>query len=132
MNTTKATILAGSAANLVARIIGVDGTPITQDDIHSVHIDVFNIDEQIQVIDTIVLTAADCVFNSYQTGPLWIDDGIGYNFNHLMSGIAWFDPNITYAVVATFYPTVGDAFAFKHVWEVFAEDTGMVEDVSPS
>lgn len=121
---TKATVIVGSSAILLARIIGLDGTPITSDDIDTIDVDVYSLDPKEQIGDTLHPDKTTAI-TDLTTGPVWIVDPTGYDFSYLMSGDSWPITGV-YSVVATFYPTDGDQYAFKHIWQVTAETDNAV------
>jgi len=76
-------------ATLMARVVGADGSNITQSDITSAKYSIYLLDDQDPDSRTAVsghsavdLTVSAVIFKSLQTDSLWDQDGTGYNFRH--------------------------------------------------
>ncbi len=79
------------SATLMARIVGAAGANIRRSDVAAVRYTVFLLDDQDPDARTAitghvdaVLAAADVVFDSLQTDPIWTVDAVGYNFRHVL------------------------------------------------
>ena len=112
-----------SAVSLMARVAGNDGTYITQSDIGSIALSVFDIsgDEPVAVtgFNGKALTVAEIVFDSLQNGSRWARDATGYNFRHLLPAEAV--PNAgNYRVEYVFTPTAGPSQSFPVVFDLVA------------
>ena len=85
------TAFKNGSVTLLARIVGQGGVNILPGDIDAIQYTVYLLDDQDADSRTAVtghaavsLTAADVIFSTLQTDPMWTVDAIGYNFRHVL------------------------------------------------
>ncbi len=109
---------------LMARVIGSDGSNITQSSVTAVTYAVYELDEYGDKVKEITapagLTVSDVVFNSLQTNAHWDADSTGYNFRHDLPAASLPEAK-TYQVEYRFTPA-GGGDAFPVVWHVEAAE----------
>lgn len=93
-------VFAGGVAVLLSRVVGLDGTPITQASLSSITLDVWpDGHPDVFTIDSEDIPVADVVFDTLQTNdPRWTGDDEGYNFAHQIAADAFPDPGKRYIV----------------------------------
>lgn len=105
----------------MARMIGVDGSNITQISISTINCKVFDLREGGAAIAEPAIVVNDVVFNTLQgvggTG-IWTKDVTGYNFRHDMPSTSFPNGDTHYRVEYEFVPTTGQRF-----WLVFDATT---------
>ncbi len=87
-------VIAGNTGVLMARVVDVDNTSLTQDDVSSITVSLYELDGDTRInvdldgeeIDEDAADqyadqpeAADVVFDTLQTDSRWTDDSTGYN-----------------------------------------------------
>lgn len=90
--THKATVFEDGVAICMARVVGADGSNITQASVDTIKLYVHDADDA-EVIGETAVTVASAVFDTLQTDARWTYDDQGYNFR--------------YTVPATAFPTAG-------------------------
>jgi hypothetical protein len=83
------TAFKNGSATLLARIVGAQGASVLPGDINAIKYTVYLLDDQNPDSRTAVaqhvgvsLSAAEVLFATLQTDPMWTVDAIGYNFRH--------------------------------------------------
>jgi hypothetical protein len=93
-----------------------DGSFLTQASLNSVAYSVYDLNSATP--DTAVadgtVTISDCVFDSFQTGPMWTVDDEGYNFAHRIPGTAFGSGDHAYKIVYLFTQTDGSTFVREY------------------
>jgi hypothetical protein len=117
------TVFKNGSATLLARVVGADGSPITQAEIESAAYTVYIIDEAEPDADTAVtghtavdVDPEDLVFDELQTDDLWDVDATGYNFRHVVdvsSDPAFAAAGSVYRIVFTLQPIAGQAILVR-------------------
>lgn len=81
-------VLEDSATVFMARILGVDGTPITQDTISEISYTAWDLaaSKTTPTTTSTVLTTSDVIYDTLKVTPPWSVDTIGRNFNHILAG----------------------------------------------
>jgi len=96
---------------LMARVLGNNGTAITQASISSIRLTSFQMPGGEQAY-TAPLTVSTVVFNTLQTSdPRWTDDTTGYNFAATVPAAAFPVGDVSYRVEAVLTPVSGDPIA---------------------
>jgi hypothetical protein len=103
---TLATIWEDSVAYVMARVVGEDGSNITQASINAIACEVLKKDDGTTVA-TPSITVSDVVFDTLQTDGRWTEDATGYNFRHALVVASFPDPDTTYRVQYVFTPEGG-------------------------
>ena len=99
-----------ASAVLMARIRGNDGLNITQSNVTSIAVSVFDRNDKANASSTAAPSVASTVFDTLQTSdPRWTTDATGYNFKYEMPASFLFGETI-YRVEIVFTPTSGDVF----------------------
>jgi len=85
------TVFKNGSATLLARVVGVDGTPVTQADIASAEYSVYLLDHDDPDAATAVgghegasIDVSSLIFDTLQTDSVWDVDETGYNFRHVL------------------------------------------------
>ena len=85
------TVFKNGSATLLARVVGADGSAITQADITSALYTINLTDEEdedswtpISGHDEAVVVVADTIYDALQTDDIWSVDSTGYNFKHVI------------------------------------------------
>ncbi len=85
----RGTVFKNGSAVLMARIVGLDGTPVGTSDLVDVHYSVLEVDPSdhnsltpVTGHDDVELTVGDVFDDTLQTGEPWTVDATGYNFLH--------------------------------------------------
>lgn len=88
-NDIRGTVFKESGPVLLARIVGVDGTPVVRADLASCHYSVLEVDyadpdslTPVTGHDNIALDVDEVLYDSLQTDGAWTTDAVGYNFRH--------------------------------------------------
>ena len=116
-NDIQAVVFKNGSATLLARVVGADGSAITQATISAAEYSVYLIDEYDPDSLTVVsgheaaeLTVASVIFDTLQTDAIWDVDSTGYNFKHVLDVLtnqAFLVAGRDYLVVVTLTPTSG-------------------------
>lgn len=109
-------------ATFLARVYGNSGSAITQASLSSITCKVFDLDSTTPdtAILTPTVTIASVVYDTLQTGGLWVDDNgdaldsVGYNFAHAMPATAFPTGGHRYRIEYKLTPASGEVF-----WIVF-------------
>jgi hypothetical protein len=112
----------GTSTNM-ARVVGADGSAVTQADIDSGVYSIYLLDDQDADSRTDVtghtgveLVVADVIFDTLQTDALWTLDDAGYNFRHVIdisSAVAFAIAGRNYLVEYTLTPTSGQVILIR-------------------
>jgi hypothetical protein len=85
------TAFKNGSAVLLARVVDQSGVNVVPADVHAIQYSVYLLDDQNPDSRTAVgahaavpLAAADVVFDTLQTDPIWTVDTTGYNFRHVL------------------------------------------------
>ena len=75
----------------MARVVGADGSAVTQSDISTAEYSIYLLDDQdpdsLTAVDdhnAVSLTVSSVVYDTLQTDDRWDEDGTGYNFLHVI------------------------------------------------
>lgn len=84
-------VFKNGSATLLARVVGADGTPVTQTDIASAQYTAYMLDENDPDVATpiaghadVAVDVASLIYDSLQNDDLWDVDQVGYNFKHVL------------------------------------------------
>lgn len=73
----------------MARVVGADGSAVTQSDISSAEYSIYLLDDQdpdsltaVDEHDEVALTVSSVVYNALQTDAIWSKDSTGFNFKY--------------------------------------------------
>lgn len=112
----------GTITNL-ARVVGADGTNITQSDIDSGVYSIYLLNDQdadsrtaVTNHSAVALTIADVIFDTLQTDSIWTKDDTGYNFKHVIdvsSDVAFAIAGRRYLVEYTLTPNSGQVITVR-------------------
>lgn len=107
----------------LARVVGADGSNITQSDISSGVYSIYLLDDQDADGRTVVanhtaasLTIADVIFDTLQTDAIWTKDNEGYNFKHtidISNDVAFAIAGRRYLVEYTLTPSSGQKILIR-------------------
>ena len=104
------TVWEDGGAIVLARIVGNDGSNITQASITSIAYLVYDTTSSAQVI-TGSVTVATSVFDTLQDDDRWPDsEATGYNFRHALPATAFPTGGHEYQVEYKFTPSSGEVF----------------------
>jgi hypothetical protein len=95
----------------MARVLGEDGEPITQNSFTTVTYTVYDRNDDNAVVTTGSLTIGTVIFNTLQTptlDPRWTVDRVGYNFGAAMPASAFPTGNNQYRVEVVMTPNTGE------------------------
>ncbi len=116
-------VFKNGSATFLARVVGAQGTPITQANIASAKYTAYLLDENDPDTATaitghtdVVVSVASLVFDSLQTDDLWDVDATGYNFKHVLdvsTNQAFTTAGRTYRVVFELTPTSGQVILIR-------------------
>lgn len=118
-----ATIWEDSAATLMARVVGADGSYITQAGMTGISYKIFDLNSATP--DTAIksdnLVVANVVFDALQTDARWTEDATGYNFRWTQPADAsvWATGGHRYRQEILFNPVAGDDFWL--IYELYCE-----------
>lgn len=73
----------------LAQIPARDGFALTQVDVVSINLYVYDIQLKTQIY-TVAISKLTSIFNTLQLDPYWTEDTIGFNFSHYLSNSAVF------------------------------------------
>lgn len=102
----------GNPEVLRYRVVKDDETVITQADVDSIAIYVYEVESGETVIDAESLSVSDSIFDELQS---WDKDSVGYNVKINVAGSYLPGGGKTYRVEVKVTPTVGEAFYLDHV-----------------
>lgn len=96
---------------IMSRVVGRDGTNITQDSISGIVAEVWNLNTLVQQGSDITLVVADTVFDQLQRDSLWDNhDYVGYNFKCVIDASYFPDGDQEYRIEIKFTPVSGNPF----------------------
>ncbi len=116
-------VFKNGSATLLARVVGADGTPVTQASIASAVYSIELLDENDPDAGTAVaghadvaIGVADLIYDTLQTDALWDVDSTGYNFKHTLDVSV--DPAFAvagrqYRIVFQLTPTAGQVILVR-------------------
>ena len=117
-----ATSFEDSGVILMARVVDQNGSNVTQSDITSVHMSVYETPANTEVSsNNNTLTVSNVVFNTLQNPTIWTTDTTGYNFRYDVPAVELPDGDKTYRFEFRFLPSTG-AEAFHFVCSVTTVD----------
>ena len=103
------TVFKNGSATFLARVVGAQGTPITQANVASAGYTAYLLDENdpdagaaIAGHTDVAVDVASLIFDSLQNDDLWGVDGAGYNFKHVLD----VSGNQAFAVAGRIYRVV--------------------------
>jgi hypothetical protein len=84
-------VFKNGSATLLARVVGADGSPVTQASIASARYTVYLLDDAdadagapVAGHTAVAVSVASLVYDSLQKDNLWDVDDVGYNFKHVL------------------------------------------------
>lgn len=118
------TVFKNGSATLLGRVVGADGSAITQSDISSAKYTVYQLDEDDADAGTPIAGHADVaitpvgslIFDTLQNDDLWDVDSTGYNFKHVLdvsANQAFAVAGRTYRVAFELTPTSGQVILVR-------------------
>ncbi len=117
------TVFKNGSATLLARVVGAAGAAVAQADVAAVKYTVYLLDEDDPDSQTAVtghvavpLAVPEVVFNALQTGALWTQDAVGYNFKHVLDVAAhpaFAAAGRSYRIVYELTPTAGQVILVR-------------------
>lgn len=117
IRTTRSVIYEGSGVQILARVVGTDGSLIQQADFGTIDFTVRDRDgDRAVATDSGALVVADVVFDTLQNDGRWTEDNIGYNFLTEISASAFPEGGRGYQVVVEFNQTVGQPYS--QAWDI--------------
>ena len=118
-----ATVFKNGSATLLARVVGADGSPITQAEIASAQYSVYLLDDNDPDAATVVtghdgvsIGVSSLIFDTLQTDSLWDVDTTGYNFKHILdvsADEAFTVAGRTYRIVFELTPASGQVIRVR-------------------
>lgn len=124
-----AAVFKDGSATLLARVVGADGSAITQSDLSSAKYTVYLLDPNDPDSWTAVtghtdksLVVADTIYDTLQTDALWDVDSTGYNLKHILdvsSNQAFDTAGKMYRVVFELTPTSGQVILVRFLLSAF-------------
>jgi len=109
-STLTATVWEDSGPTFLARIVGNDNVNITQADISSIALYVYDLTGGTTIIDNTALTVANVVFDTLQTDAIWDADSTGYNFKYEIADTTFATGDSRFLVEIIFNPASGGDF----------------------
>jgi len=116
-------VFKNGSAPLLARVVGADGTPVTQADVASARYSVSLLDENDPDAATpvtghtgVAVDVASLIFDGLQLDDLWDVDGTGYNFRHVLdvsAQPAFATAGRSYRVVFELVPAAGQVILVR-------------------
>ena len=117
------TVFKDGSATLLARVVGADGSAVTQADVASAKYTVYLLDDADPDAGTAVdghtdvaVSVASLIYNSLQVDDLWDVDQAGYNFKHVLdvsAKTAFATAGRNYRVVFELTPTSGQVILVR-------------------
>lgn len=112
----KSQVVENSPAVLLRRVAGSNGVNLTQSDVTSISVKVYNALDA-SLVATVTPTVSSSVYNTLQTDSRWTEDATGYNVALSLAGTCW--PEVgTYQVEALITPVSGNPFYL--LWQLEA------------
>lgn len=116
-------VFKNGSATFLARVVGAQGTPITQANIASAKYTAYLLDENDPDAATaltghtdVAVAVASLVYDSLQNDALWDIDATGYNFKHVLdvaANQAFATAGRTYRLVFELTPTSGQVILVR-------------------
>ena len=82
----KGIVFEDSGASLMSRMLGTDAAVVTQADITSIALNIFDVTDSANPVadgsNPVTVTVADVIFDTLQTDARWSKDSTGYNFRY--------------------------------------------------
>ena len=118
------TVFKNGSATLLGRVVGVDGSPITQSGVDSAKYTVYRLDEDdpdagesiAGHADVAIAPVSSLIFDTLQNDDLWDVDSTGYNFKYVLdvsTNQAFAFAGRTYRVVFELTPTSGQVILVR-------------------
>jgi len=108
------TIIEDCGAAVMARLLGWDGSLVTQATVSSIAYQVFDLDAALLQTAAGALVVADTVYDTEQTGGGWPYSD-GFNFRAVLPASAFPTGGHQYQVEVVFTPVAGEVFAIRRV-----------------
>ena len=99
---------------LLARVVGNDGTPITQASLTAITYSVYDITNSVS-LGTGTFTISSVVYDTLQTGELWDVDSTGYNFKAAIPASVMTPGGSRCQIDVKFDPVTGENFI--QIWK---------------
>lgn len=108
----KLSIWEDAGCQIMARITGNSGTPITPNEIDTITCKVFDLngDTPYSAVATPTIAVASTVFSELQTDARWTRDTTGYNFRHDLPATIFTTGDHKYRIEYLFTPKAGSVF----------------------
>lgn len=100
--TITGTAWAGNPLVVVAQIQGLDGAYIQQADISAVTYVDYDLDNASAQVTSGSFAPSSCIYNQLQTGLIWAEDTLGYNFKVTLPAVCFPIGNRRYRILITF------------------------------
>ena len=117
------TVFKNGSATLLARVVGADGSPVTQSDVASAKYTVTLLDESDPDAATpvtghtdVAVDVASLVYDTLQNDDLWDVDEEGYNFKHVLdvsANQAFATAGRSYRITFELVPTSGQVILVR-------------------
>jgi hypothetical protein len=109
---TYAVIWEDGGATFLARVVGVDGSNMTQSAVSTITCAVFDLGSATPetAVSTPTVTKASTVFDTLQTDGRWTKDTTGYNFRHTIGATVFSGGGKRYGIEYKFTPTSGEVY----------------------
>ena len=95
-------VVAGNPAVYIARILGLDGAYLQQADVSSIAYTVYDLDNASAQVTTGTFTPSSTIYDTLQTGQIWTQDELGYNFKATLPAACFPTGNRRYRLVFSF------------------------------
>jgi hypothetical protein len=117
------TVFKNGSATLLARVVGMAGTPVAQSDVAAAKYSIYLLDEDdpdgqtpVTGHTNVSLAVSGVIFNSLQIDALWTKDAVGYNFKHVLevgTQPAFAAAGRSYRIVYELTPTAGQVILVR-------------------
>ena len=117
------TVFKEGSATLLARVVGADGSPVTQADLASAKYTVALLDESDPDAATpvtghtnVAVAVASLIYDTLQNDDLWDVDEVGYNFKHVLdvsANQAFATAGRSYRITFELVPTSGQVILVR-------------------
>lgn len=118
------TINVGQTAELLGRIVGIDGAPIVQADIASISYSAYILqiatgeEEELILFSDVAIPVIGHLEDTLQLNSKWDTDSQGYNFHFVPSPLIFEERGERYLIRVTFVPADVDLPTLVGVWYV--------------
>ena len=119
----RGTVFKNGSATLLARVVGADGSVLTQSDVSTITYTVALLDDTdpdseaaVDNHEDVACVVADTIFDTLQDDDLWDVDHEGYNFKHVLdvsSSAAFATAGRSYRITFTITPAAGQVILVR-------------------